>query len=79
MVSTIWGVKGGEHTGFGIKDDCSVSMSGMQLCEVLRVSKLMTYFMHCGCAVMVPANGIIEIMRVQTDGQLTRCSQSICY
>ena len=61
------GVKGGEQTGFGVKDNCPVSMSGIQLCEVLRVSKLMAYVVHCGCAVMVPTNGIIEIMRIQTD------------
>ena len=54
-------------------------MSGIQLCEVLRVSKLMSDFIHCGCVLMVPANGIIEIMRVQTDAQLTRCFPSICY
>ena len=67
MILTIWGVKGGEQAGFGVKDNCPVSVSGIQLCEVLRVSKLMNYFIHCGCAVMVPVNGIIKIMRVQTD------------
>ena len=63
----IWGVRGGEQTGFGVKDNYPISMSGIQLCEVLRVSKLMSYFFHCVCAVMVPANGIIEIMKIQTD------------
>ena len=67
MISTIWGVKGGEQTGFGVKDNCPVSKSGIQLCEVLSLSKLMSYLVHCECAVMVPANGIIEIMRIQTD------------
>ena len=42
-------------------------MFGIQLHEVVRVSKLMSYFIHCECVVMVPVNGIIEIMRIQTD------------
>ena len=67
-ISTVWGVEGGEQTGYGVKDDCPVSMSCILLCEVLRVSKLMSYFIQCGYAVMVPANGIIEITRIQTDG-----------
>ena len=79
MISTILGVKSGEQTRFGVKDDCPVYMSGIHLCKVLRVSKLMSYFINCGCAVMVPVNGISEIMKVQTDEQLTRCFPSICY
>ena len=67
MILTIWGVKGGKQTGFGVKDNCPVSMSGIQLHEVLRVSELISYFIHCGCAVMVPVNGIIEIMRITTE------------
>ena len=64
-ILTIWGVQGSEQTGFGVKDNGPVSVSDTQLCEVLRVSKVMSYFIHCGCVVMVPAKGIIEIMRVQ--------------
>ena len=41
-------------------------MSCIQLHEVLGVSELMSYFIHCGCVVMVPVNGIIEIM-IQTE------------
>ena len=67
MISTIWGVKGGEQAGLGVKDNCSVSMSGIQHHELLRVSELMSYYIHYGCAMMVPANGIIEITRIQTD------------
>ena len=36
MIMTIWAVKGGEQTGFGVKDDCPVSVCGIQLCEVLK-------------------------------------------
>ena len=43
------GVKGGEQAAFGVKDDCPVSMSGIHLCEELRVSELMSYFIHSVC------------------------------
>ena len=61
MISTIWSVEDGEQVGFGVKDNCLVSIPGIQLCEVLRVSELLCYFIHCGCAVIVPVDGIIEI------------------
>ena len=32
--------------------------------KYLRVCKLMSYFIHCGCVLMVPVNGT-EIMRIQ--------------
>ena len=67
MILTIWSVKGGEQAGFQVKDNCSVSMSCIQLCKVLRVSKLMSYFLHSGCTVMVLVNGIIEIRRIITE------------
>ena len=67
MILIVWGIKGGEQPGFRVKDNCQVSMCGIPLCEVFRVSELMSYFIHHGCVVMVPANGIIEIMRIQTE------------
>ena len=39
----------------------------------------MSYFIHCGCAVMVPVNGIIKITRIQTDVKLTRHFPHLCY
>ena len=44
-----------------------------------RASELMSYFIHFGCAVMVPADGIIEIPGIQTEVELTRFLPSICY
>ena len=43
-------------------DNCPLLISGIKLHEVLRVSKLVSYFIHCGCAVIVPVDGIIEII-----------------
>ena len=78
MILTIWSVEGGEQAELGVKDNCPVSMPGIQLCEGLRVCELMSYFIHCGCVVIVPADGIIEIMGIQTEVQLIRFLSCIC-
>ena len=67
MILNVWSVEGGKQAGFGVKDNCPLSMLAIQLCEVLRVSELMSYFIHCGHAVMVPVDGIIGITGIPTE------------
>ena len=59
IVSSKRTVESHKQAGVLVEDNGPVSMAGIQLGEEVRVGKLMSYFLHSGCLVMILADGLI--------------------